>query len=389
MELGVHCQRGAFGGMRGGELIGRLRVAEIEQLARQHPPLDPPRVGIDQRGGVLRRFQHDGGGLAVLLGPAQPPRFREGPCRPALCLGHRGHQALRVLLVAGDGGECLDQCAAARQSRDPLGRGDAVGIEHTLHAEAVVGGGDDLAELADDRLLFLGVELLRAPEPGKGRARLRGVAGGEMRARQQDRALYRLRLRAAEGGEHGARAGVLAIHRLFGIGAQPRHAGPARKRIGRFGDLAAGHGVGAGGGDRPHQDMPVERVRGQIVAHHAGAGDVARGERVEAALQLRDRAARRQLPGLDRGGRGRLAGDGAGGDGGVDGRRAGAGIGALERQRADRGQLRVGKREARRHQQRQARDRRADTKSCHGAWIHGVSIPVPDKIHDGRVWPRP
>jgi hypothetical protein len=207
-------------------------------------------------------------------------------------------------------------------------------------------------------------------------------------ARQQDRALDGLRPRIAEGRQHRARAGIFAIHRLFRIGAQPRHAGPGRKCIGGFGDLAAGDAVGAGGGDRPHQDRPVERVGGEIVAHDAGAGDIAGAERIEAAFQLRDRAAGRQPPGLDACRGRRLNGYSPGGDGGVDGRGARAGIGPLEWQRADRRQSRLGAREAGqrergRRQQQQARGGlaglRAGGQAGGGACVHGVSIPVPTR----------
>ena len=52
MEFGVGGVGRAFGGMRGGDPVGGLHVALVDQFARQHAALDPPGVGIDQRGAV-------------------------------------------------------------------------------------------------------------------------------------------------------------------------------------------------------------------------------------------------------------------------------------------------------------------------------------------------
>ena len=71
VEFGVDDVVGLFGRMRRDEPVGGLDVAMVDKLARQHPPLGPPFIGIDQRGLVARRLQHDCGGLGELLGAPQ------------------------------------------------------------------------------------------------------------------------------------------------------------------------------------------------------------------------------------------------------------------------------------------------------------------------------
>ena len=55
-----------------GDFIGHPGVAEIEQLARNHPPLDPPLIEIDEPARLARRREHPSGGLVDLVGAAQP-----------------------------------------------------------------------------------------------------------------------------------------------------------------------------------------------------------------------------------------------------------------------------------------------------------------------------
>src|SRR5690606_20959344 len=59
MELCINCMRGTFSSMGGGKLVGGRAIPEVEQFARQHAALNPPLVGIDQRGGVARSLEHD------------------------------------------------------------------------------------------------------------------------------------------------------------------------------------------------------------------------------------------------------------------------------------------------------------------------------------------
>ena len=66
--------------------------------------------------------------------------------------------------------------------------------------------------------------------------------------------------RLAERLDHDLRIGVLAIERAFAVAAQRLGAGPLRENLRGLGDLAARHACLAAHGDRPGQDVPVERI---------------------------------------------------------------------------------------------------------------------------------
>ena len=63
MELGLGPLHVVLGRMAGGDLIGELGLADVEEVAGQNPPLVPPGVGIDQLGRIAGRAQNDFGGL--------------------------------------------------------------------------------------------------------------------------------------------------------------------------------------------------------------------------------------------------------------------------------------------------------------------------------------
>ena len=79
--------------------------ADVEHLARQQPPLDPPFVEIVQAARILRRAQHQLGGLGKLLLAAQQLDPGEGVAGIAVQFArHRVEQGpeVRALLVGGD-----------------------------------------------------------------------------------------------------------------------------------------------------------------------------------------------------------------------------------------------------------------------------------------------
>ena len=61
--------------------IGGAVLADVEHLARQQAPLDPPFVEIVQAAGIFRRAQHQLRGFAELLLAAQPLDPREHDSR--------------------------------------------------------------------------------------------------------------------------------------------------------------------------------------------------------------------------------------------------------------------------------------------------------------------
>ena len=59
-------------GAAGGDLVGRLGIAEVEQFAGDEPPLDPPLVDIAEPVRLVRRRKHPPRGLGDLVGATQP-----------------------------------------------------------------------------------------------------------------------------------------------------------------------------------------------------------------------------------------------------------------------------------------------------------------------------
>ena len=92
MELGLDLHRAGLGGMVRANPVGGARIAEIENLAGDKPPLDPPFVAVDDRDRVARGREQDIGRLADLVGPAQHLDLREEIAGVgAQRRRHRGH----------------------------------------------------------------------------------------------------------------------------------------------------------------------------------------------------------------------------------------------------------------------------------------------------------
>src|SRR5690606_37904823 len=97
----------------------------------------------------------------------------------------------------------------------------ALGIEHPFHARTVVRGGEDRAELLDDRGLSARIELFRAPERRHDSACCFVLAERDMRTGKKDYALGSLRRGVAEGPDDRGRIRILAVKRRFALAAQP------------------------------------------------------------------------------------------------------------------------------------------------------------------------
>ena len=82
-----------------GDLIGHLDVAEVEQLARQEPPLDPPLIDVTQHGRIVRRRDHPTAGLVDLVFAAQ--ELRAAINIAGIVLSRRRHGFEQRLGVAG------------------------------------------------------------------------------------------------------------------------------------------------------------------------------------------------------------------------------------------------------------------------------------------------
>ncbi len=67
MEFGVDAGFVRFRRLFVADFISGRRIAGIEQLAGQKPPLDPPSIAVDQHGGVAWRGEHERGRLNDLV----------------------------------------------------------------------------------------------------------------------------------------------------------------------------------------------------------------------------------------------------------------------------------------------------------------------------------
>ena len=104
-------------GRRARDPIGGLGVAEVEQLSRDQPPLDPPLVGVDRLRRIVRQRQDQFGGLGRLVVAAQQLDAAEDQADVAARLRrrHRVEQRLGVrrLLDHRDAGLGDGRCVAA------------------------------------------------------------------------------------------------------------------------------------------------------------------------------------------------------------------------------------------------------------------------------------
>jgi hypothetical protein len=101
--------------------VGRLRLADVEQLARQQPPLHPPLVEVIETRRVMRDGQHQLPGLGDLVVAPQPLQAGKEIARIVPRLHwHRLEQRLGVARFLGD----RDACFGDREfgAPEPFGR---------------------------------------------------------------------------------------------------------------------------------------------------------------------------------------------------------------------------------------------------------------------------
>ncbi len=135
VEFGVDLRVVRHGGVFGTDRVGRGGVAGIEHLARQHAPLRPPFIRIDEHGGVARRAPHQRRRLGDLVGSAKLLDFREDEAGIGLESGGHGGDGLVGLDVR-------DHRRARLGQREDVGPGDegrTKGGDHLFLVEQAVG----------------------------------------------------------------------------------------------------------------------------------------------------------------------------------------------------------------------------------------------------------
>ena len=287
MKGGVDLRRHG-GRRRGGAERERLaRLADVEQLARDHAPLAPPLVGIDQRRRVGRRERQPAGRLAGAIGAPRVLDAREQ--QAGVLLQRRRNGGDRARPVSGPLAAAMRASASATSSgpASAAARNAAaalLGVEQPVGAIFVVGAGEQRGESLERLRFAPRIEVVVAPQ------------------RRDDRR----RLVAAAGFEHGARQGELAGRRARRIGGEARgddfggrvvgveaplldRANPVAARPMRVGGGESGEALVVGPRREP-QRQPIEggafgRVR-RLGGERVAAGEIAlaiegggRGER--------------------------------------------------------------------------------------------------------------
>ena len=282
------------------DTIGGLGLAEIEQLAGNEPPLDPPLVGVDRLSVVGWNGQDQLGGLFRLVGAAEQLDAAEDVTDVAMRVRrHRVKQGGRV-------GGLLDH----RDARVGDHRGVAAGaigraqpalgilrIEAHIHARLVVGGGDQVGEDVEHAAFELAREVVVAP--GFAHQALRGgaVALQQERAGEGELALRGGRLVLAEEGAHEGRIGAVRPQRRLGAATQQPDGGPVRILRDEGHVAADADAIGlVAAQDRPFDQLARDRVGDRLlqVAGLRRPASTGGGDRLLQGSQVRrrDRLAR-------------------------------------------------------------------------------------------------
>ena len=157
-----------------GDLIGHAGIAEIEQLARNEPPLDPPLIEIAEPCRVMRHPDHPLRGFGDLVGAAQPLDAAEH-IAGVVPGGFRDgfEQCFGVAGLVDDGGARLgdgkrDGVEMTRSAQPGV---VVLGIKPHVHARLVVRGRDEPGE--DFACLRFKIGAKRVAAPGIAHRRLR------------------------------------------------------------------------------------------------------------------------------------------------------------------------------------------------------------------------
>ena len=158
------------GGQRGiaRDQIGGAELVDVDHLARQQPPLDPPFVEIVQASRILRRAHHQLRGLGEFLVATQQLDFRKEIAGIGVQLArHRIDQLLEVAALAVGGNARLgqrDMSGAEALGGPHPGRLVLGAVEQGVHPRLVVARGQECAEHVQ-RIAF-GVFRHRIVAPG-------------------------------------------------------------------------------------------------------------------------------------------------------------------------------------------------------------------------------
>ena len=156
MELSFHGRRVGLRRVAGGEGIGGLGIATVEQLAGDEPALGPPFVGPDECRRVARRASKDRRGLGDLLRRRRCLTLAKRKAgSPALEAGMAARRAAGIagLLLEGDAGLGDSDDVGAGSPRGAQAVVEVAVVDEAIGTELVIGARKKRAIGLDERRL--------------------------------------------------------------------------------------------------------------------------------------------------------------------------------------------------------------------------------------------
>ncbi len=166
MPFGVDALGRVLGAMAGGDRIGALGVALVEQLAGEQAPLDPPFIDIDQAPRVAWGIEHQLCRLGVIL--VAPVLLDPAENEAGIAVQFARHRVEHRFQIG--------RLAVGRQSRlrqrhvagaEPLRRAHrdlaVIGVQRVVHPRLVIAAVQQCAELVEDCRLGVAGEGIAAP----------------------------------------------------------------------------------------------------------------------------------------------------------------------------------------------------------------------------------
>ena len=246
------------------DAIGGLILIEVEKLAGDQPPLDPPLIGVDRLAGVVRHRQDQLGGLGCLVGATKKLGAAENVSDVAMrfrrrCIEQR--LGVRGLVDHGDarpGDDGRIAAGAIGGAQPPFG---IFRVQPHVHARLVVGRRDETLEDIEGQALEVVRELVVAPGLAHQALCAGAVALQQQRAGERELSLRRGGSLLGEERAHESRIEPVCPQRGFGPAAQQADGRPARIVVDESHVAAQVDAVGAvAAQDRPFDQLARDRI---------------------------------------------------------------------------------------------------------------------------------
>ena len=246
------------------DAIGGLILIEVEKLAGDQTPLDPPLIRVDRLAGVVRHRQDQLGGLGCLVGTTKKLGAAENVSDVAMrfrrcCIEQR--LGVRGFVDHGDARPGDDRRIAAGAiggAQPPFG---IFRIEPHVHARLVVGQCDETLEDIEGQALEVVRELVIAPGLAHQALCTGAVALQQQRAGERELSLRRGGPFLGEERAHESRIETVCPQRGFSPAAQQADGRPARIVVDESHVAAQVDAIGAVAA----QDCPFNQLAGDRI----------------------------------------------------------------------------------------------------------------------------